>query len=93
MRLNKKGKQQFPIEVVVPGEEFVDIKSDADHLVLLSNRGRVFTVGCAEQGQLERVSSRASSGESRRGKVQMLAPCVVSARNIKFIDAIWTTTY
>lgn len=46
MGLNIKGKQQFPIEVV-PGEEFVDIKSGADHLVLLSNRGKVFTVGCA----------------------------------------------
>ena len=92
MGLNKKGKQQFPVEVV-PGEEFVDIKSGADHLVLLSNRGKVFTVGCAEQGQLGRVSSRTSSGESRRGKGQLLAPGVVSARNINFIDAIWTTTY
>lgn len=44
MGLNIKGKQQFPIEVV-PGENFVDIGSGADHLVLLSNRGKVFTVG------------------------------------------------
>lgn len=33
MGLNVKGKQQFPVEVV-PGEEFVDIESGADHLVL-----------------------------------------------------------
>lgn len=92
MGLNMKGKQQYPIEVV-PGEEFVDIKSGADHLVLLSSFGKVYTVGCAEQGQLGRVSSRSSSGESRRGKGQLLEPGLVTARNINFIDAIWTTTY
>lgn len=92
MGLNIKGKQQFPVEVV-PGEEFVDIKSGADHLVLLSNRGKVYTVGCAEQGQLGRVSTRSSSGETRRGKTQLLEPGLLTARNINFIDAIWATTY
>lgn len=92
MGLNIKGKQQFPIEVV-PGEEFVDIKSGADHLVLLSNRGKVFTVGCAEQGQLGRVSNRSSSGESRRGKTQLLQPGLLMTTRFNSIDAIWTTTY
>lgn len=92
MGLNIKGKQQFPVEVV-PGEEFVDIKSGADHLVLLSSRGKVYTVGCAEQGQLGRVSTRSSSGETRRGKTQLLEPGLLIARNINFIDAIWATTY
>ncbi|XP_031638314.1 regulator of chromosome condensation-like [Contarinia nasturtii] len=92
MGLNIIGKQQFPIEVV-PGEEFVDIKSGADHLVMLSNRGKVFTVGCAEQGQLGRVSNRSSSGESRRGKTQLLQPALLTATRFNFVDAIWTTTY
>lgn len=92
MGLNIKGKQQFPIEVV-PGEEFVDIKSGADHLVLLSNRGKVFTVGCAEQGQLGRVSNRSSSGETRRGKTQLLQPGLLMTTRFNSIDAIWTTTY
>lgn len=92
MGLNIKGKQQFPIEVV-PGEEFVDIKSGADHLVLLSNRGKVFTVGCAEQGQLGRVSNRSSSGETRRGKTQLLQPGLLITTRFNFVDAIWTTTY
>lgn len=92
MGLNMKGKQQYPIEVV-PGEEFVDIKSGADHLVLLSADGSVYTVGCAEQGQLGRVSLRSASGETRRGKGQLLEPGLVKARNVNFIDAIWTTTY
>lgn len=92
MGLNLKGKQQYPIEIV-PGDEFVDIKSGADHLVLLSTHGKVFTVGCAEQGQLGRISSRSSSGESRRGKGNLLQPGQVIIRKVSFIDAIWTTTY
>lgn len=92
MGLNIKGKQQFPIEVV-PGEEFVDIKSGADHLVMLSNRGKVFTVGCAEQGQLGRITNRSSSGETRRGKTQLLQPGLLITTRFNFVDAIWTTTY
>lgn len=92
MGLNVKGKQQYPIEVV-PGETFVDIKSGADHLVLLSNKGKVYTVGCAEQGQLGRISTRSSSGESRRGKTELLKPDTIKSTKFKFIDAIWATTY
>lgn len=92
MGLNVKGKQQFPVEVV-PGEEFVDIKSGADHLVLLSNRGKVYTVGCGEQGQLGRVSLRSSSGETRRGKSVLLQPGLILSNKFNFIDKIWATTY
>lgn len=92
MGLNVKGKQQFPIEVV-PGEEFVDITSGADHLVMLSNKGKVFTVGCAEQGQLGRVSVRSSSGETRRGKSDLLQPGLIMSTRFSFIDHVWATTY
>lgn len=92
MGLNIKGKQQFPVEVV-PGEMFVDIKSGADHLVMLSTKGKVFTVGCAEQGQLGRVSTRSSSGETRRGKTDLLKPGLLMSQKLIFIDAIWATTY
>lgn len=92
MGLTLTGKKSYPIEIMT-GEKFVDIKSGADHLVLLTDSGKVFTVGCAEQGQLGRVSFRSSSGESRRGTTQLLQPRQVLMRNIGFIDAIWTTTY
>lgn len=92
MGLNIKGKQQFPIEVV-PGEVFVDIQSGADHLVMLSVKGKVYTVGCAEQGQLGRVTSRSSSGETRRGKTDLLKPGLLPTQRLGFIDAIWATTY
>lgn len=92
MGLNIKGKQQFPVDVV-PGEIFVDIKSGADHLVMLSSKGKVYTVGCGEQGQLGRVSSRASTGETRRGKTDLLQPGLLPTQRLGFIDAIWATTY
>lgn len=92
MGLNVKGKQQFPVEVV-PGEEFVDIKSGADHLVLLSNKGKAYTCGAAEQGQLGRVSLRSSSGETRRGKSALLQPEQVLSNKLKFVEKIWATTY
>lgn len=92
MGLNIKGKQQFPVEVV-PGEEFVDIKSGADHLVMLTSKGKVFTVGCAEQGQLGRVSTRSSSGETRRGKTDLLQPGELRSTRFNIVDAIWATTY
>lgn len=92
MGLNIKGKQQFPIDVV-PGEVFVDIKSGADHLVMLTSKGKVYTVGCAEQGQLGRVSTRSSSGETRRGKTDLLSPDQLVAHKLGIIDAIWATTY
>lgn len=92
MGLNHKGKQQYPVEVV-PTERFVDIKSGADHLVLLSNKGKVYTVGCAEQGQLGRIAMRSAGGEQRKGKTDLLEPGLLNSFKIKFIDAIWTTTY
>lgn len=92
MGLNIKGKQQFPVEVV-QNVVFVDIKSGADHLVMLSNRGKVYTVGCAEQGQLGRISTRSSSGETRRGKTELLKPGLLPEHRLGVIDAIWTSTY
>lgn len=91
MGLTMDGNKRFPI-AMVPSVKFVDIDSGADHLVLLSNDGRVFTVGCAEQGQLGRVSARSSSGESRRGKSQLLVPEQVNLKRSR-ADAVWATTY
>lgn len=92
MGLTLEGNKRLPIEVV-PDVKFVDIASGADHLVLLTTAGEMYTIGCAEQGQLGRVSARSSSGESRRGKTQLLQPGLVRFIKKIFIDAIWATTY
>ncbi|XP_055641680.1 regulator of chromosome condensation [Toxorhynchites rutilus septentrionalis] len=93
MGLTLEGNKRLPIEVI-PGTKSVDIASGGDHLVILTENGHVYTVGCAEQGQLGRISTRAASGESRRGKTDLLQPGVVTLKGKKVLaDAIWASTY
>lgn len=93
MGLTLEGNKRTPIEVVA-GLVAVDIASGNDHLVILAENGNVYTIGCAEQGQLGRVSGRSLDGESRRGKTALLTPGIVKrkAQNFK-ADAIWTTPF
>eukprot|EP00051_Salpingoeca_urceolata_P035574 m.30444 g.30444 ORF g.30444 m.30444 type:complete len:454 (+) comp9436_c0_seq1:143-1504(+) len=43
-----------------------EIASGADHIAILAENGKVYTMGCGEQGQLGRVSQRFSERDSRR---------------------------
>lgn len=93
MGLTLEGNKRVPIDVL-PGIKNVDIASGSDHLVILTNTGKIYTVGCAEQGQLGRISSRSAGGESRRGKTQLLTPGMVSFKYQKSkVDAIWASGY
>lgn len=90
MGLTVEGNKRLPVEVF-RDHKFVDIASGADHLAMLSTDGKLFTVGCAEQGQLGRVSARSSSGQTRRGKSELLQPGQVYSK--QHFNAIWATTY
>lgn len=90
MGLTLEGNKREPVQLL-KGTMCVNIASGADHLVILTDVGTVFTVGCAEQGQLGRISVRSAGGESRRGKNPLLQPEQVP---IRFkVDKIWATTY
>lgn len=92
MGLTLEGNKRLPIDVL-PDIMCCDIASGADHLVILTCQGKVYTVGCAEQGQLGRVSLRSASGEGRRGKTELLRPGLVVVKRGKPIEAIWATNY
>lgn len=93
MGLTKDGNKKSPVQVV-KGIIAVDIASGSDHLVILANNGHVLTLGCAEQGQLGRVSARTLTGESRRGTTTLLTPDYITKKAGNFVaNAIWTTRF
>lgn len=93
MGLTTEGNKRSPVQVV-PNTVAVDIASGSDHLVILAQNGHVYTLGCGEQGQLGRVTSRTLTGESRRGKTSLLMPGAVHHKAKHFVaNAIWTTPF
>lgn len=94
MGLTSNGNERFPIQML-PDVKIVKIASGADHLVLLNENGLVYTCGCAEQGQLGRVSERAASRYSRHGINSLLTPGLIEvsiSKKLRF-DDIWAGTY
>lgn len=66
MGLTVLGIQKTPIELL-RGVIVVKIASGADHIVMLTNEGQIYTCGCGEQGQLGRVSERGANRSCRQG--------------------------
>jgi regulator of chromosome condensation len=64
-------------------------------MALLTQDGAVFTLGCAEQGQLARVSERfAGRDGSRRGLATLLEPDKVHSKNRKIVfKDLWAGSY
>lgn len=89
-----RGNEQFPVEIL-PDIKVVKIASGADHLVLLSEKGRIYTCGCGEQGQLGRVAARTASRNTRQGMGPLLTPAIVEFKIRKKLefDDIWAGTY
>ena len=54
--------------------------TDSDHLTLLTEHGDIYTLGCAEQGQLGRVPECFSSRGVRKGTSLLLRPDIVRFR-------------
>lgn len=67
MGLTPKGNEKLPYQIIPVEITVVKIASGADHIVFLTNHGEVYTCGCAEQGQLGRVTGRSSGRHARSG--------------------------
>lgn len=94
MGLTLKGNERLPIEIL-PNIKVIKIASGADHLVLLSENGRIYTCGCGEQGQLGRIAARKASRNTRQGMGPLLIPGLVEfkvSKKLEFAD-IWAGTY
>ncbi|XP_063054194.1 regulator of chromosome condensation [Engraulis encrasicolus] len=76
---------KMPIDVPM-----VKIASGSDHLVMLSQSGEVYTLGCGEQGQLGRVAECFANRGGRMGLLRLLSPQLVhfhSRKRLFFVDA------
>ena len=76
------------------GRTVVKVCSGTDHIVMLTADGELYTVGCAEQGQLGRVAERFVARGGRRGLELLLQPDRVHAKNRRTVFAdVWAGSY
>jgi len=87
--------QKLPVKLKLHGDrEVVKISSGADHLAMLTLAGELYTIGCAEQGQLGRVAERFVARGGRRGLELLLQPDRVHAKNRRTVFAdVWAGSY
>lgn len=90
MGLTPKGKQIAPTPIMTNAAK---IASGADHLLILASNGALYSLGCAEQGQLGRISSRFADRGSRRGLGNLLNPGLINFHSTTKFDDIWTGSY
>lgn len=84
------GKQATPVQVL-NDKVCVAIASGSDHILMLTDRGELYSMGNGEQGQLGRLGALVSGGSKRRGMSDMLEPARINIIHHKFIDRIWAT--
>jgi regulator of chromosome condensation len=87
--------RKLPVHLPLPGgHEVAKITSGSDHLAMLTTAGELYTVGCAEQGQLGRVAERFVARGGRRGLELLLLPDRVHAKNRRTVFAdVWAGSY
>ncbi|KAF7661414.1 hypothetical protein LDENG_00262460 [Lucifuga dentata] len=80
-------KCDLPVKVPIT-ERVVKIVSGNDHLVMVTVDGKLYTSGCAEQGQLGRVPEHFSMRGGRKGLSRLLIPQAVKIKGkVQFVDA------
>uniref|UniRef100_A0A2C9JH32 RCC1-like domain-containing protein n=2 Tax=Biomphalaria glabrata TaxID=6526 RepID=A0A2C9JH32_BIOGL len=97
MGLTTNGIEKTPIELI---QEDVVIKmaSGSDHLACLTDKGEIFTLGCAEQGQLGRIAECFATRGGRKGLEMILSPGRVrvkrhKSRKLAQFSDVWAGSY
>ncbi|XP_065205773.1 regulator of chromosome condensation-like [Planococcus citri] len=90
MGLTPEGKPKMPTLIM---NNAAKIASGANHLLILSTEGLLYSLGCAEQGQLGRISVRFADRGSRCGLGNFLNPRIIHALRKKKFDEIWVGSY
>lgn len=85
------GHRKFDPVQILEKEKCVEIASGRDHLLILTQRGDVYSIGCGIHGQLGRVSERYSKSSSRRSLSILMVPRKVHKKRNHFVDKIWAS--
>jgi len=70
-----------PTKLDIP-TKILRMASGADHLLLLDEAGQVYSLGCAESGQLGRLSSHFCQKGGRRGVDKVLQAATIQLRKV-----------
>jgi len=85
--------EKLPIEVM-KGKEIIKICSGSDHVVMLSNDGKMWTFGNGEQGQLGRVGEMFAHRGGRRGLISLLTAVQVHVKpSLGSFQNVWAGSY
>merc|ERR1711990_645937 len=77
----EKAVLKEPTKLDIP-TKILRMASGADHLLLLDTTGQVYSLGCAESGQLGRLSSHFCQKGGRRGADKVLAAATIQLKKV-----------
>ena len=91
--LTDNGMERLPVPLC-SGLDIRKVSSGTDHVAVLTQDGAIYTVGCAEQGQLGRVGDRFVARGGRRGLGLLLNPDRIHAANRRIVFSdVWAGSY
>ncbi|KAH8866963.1 Regulator of chromosome condensation [Schistosoma japonicum] len=85
----KSSSRSTNTALLTPSMQVVKIASGQDHLVCLTDEGRLYTMGCGEQGQLGRVAERFAKDGGRSGISSLLQPTECRVRGAVRFSDVW----
>lgn len=93
-----KGGSSFEPIQLLPDKKFKDIASGSNHMLLVDDKGVVYSFGTGEQGQLGRIHQDEAARVSDENRKLLLTPMKVDLKNVDpqrpFIcDAVYAGNY